>query len=258
MRICSPWVLEWWLAVRSARKVREENERRFIVQAPRENERYEEVIQFLLDRGLDEYAVRVGSIPSRSLEYIGEVVRHHLPERPIRALHIGNFVGVSLCHVSWMVREKDPSSIVLSVDPNQPHMGIEDPEFHARALLEKFGLLSTNLIIRGYTMAATPGADGASVNVLAALQPICGRAFELVLIDGSHEEHYLSDEFRAVRGLLADNSIVVFDDIEDFAGVASVFGQVLRDETVVKLGEDGRVGIVQVRLADRVSSGATF
>jgi predicted O-methyltransferase YrrM len=249
-------VLEWWLAQRAQRKVRQVNEAKLIRGAPRESERYEQTIRFLLDRGLDEYAVRVGSIPEDSLEFVSRVAREQMSHQtPVRALHIGNFLGISLCHLSWLVQELHPASIIVSIDPNQPHLGIEDPESHARALLEHFGLLSTNLIIRGYTMAGSPAPGGraplASENVLRALKPLCPRRFNFVLIDGNHDESYLFKEFSALRELLADQSIVVFDDVADFDGVSRVFGQTLQDGSLTPLGQDGRVGIVQTQVAER-------
>jgi len=221
--------------------------------APRASERHEEAVRFLLERGLDEYAVRVGSMPEDSLEFVSRFVRENLRARsPVRALQIGNFLGVSLCHLTWAVRELHPSSVVVSIDPNQPHMGVEDPEAHARALLKHFGLLDGNLIIRGYTMEGPSGAgahgSGVAEHVLESLGRLCHRAFDLVLIDGNHEERYLSEELAALRELLADRCIVVFDDIVDFGGVATVFKHILEEESVIQLGQDGRVGIVQIEV----------
>ena len=85
------------------------------------------------------------------------------------------------------------------------------------------------------------------------------RAFNLVLIDGNHEQDYLANEFAALRDLLADACLVVFDDVGDFAGVSQVFKQAVKDGSVEELGEDGRVGIVRTRAramaGDRGGSG---
>lgn len=222
--------------------------------------RVKEAIRFLLGRGLDEEAVRAGSMAEDSLSYIGEVVRDRLPsDRGVLALHVGNFVGVSLCYFSWLVRERHPESLVVSVDPNITHRGIEDPQTHVLALLHHFGLLGNNLVIPGYTLEQTAGETFTDrfetdylvglgcENVLASLARHGEKRFDLVLLDGNHEEDYLAREFAAVEPLLADNGIVVFDDVGgSWEGVARVFGRVLQDANFVELGHDKRVGIVQI------------
>jgi predicted O-methyltransferase YrrM len=223
---------------------------------PPRQTRVEEAVRFLVNEGLDEFEVRMGSIPESSLDYLAAAVEHQLPsERPVRALHVGNFVGVSLCYVSWLVTERHPESVVISIDPNIPHRGIEDPQSHALALLEHFQLLGSNLIIAGYTLErsdeATTVADHlrgiACENVLSSLHQLSGATFDLVLIDGKHEETHLAREIAGVRRLVADNGIVVFDDITDWAGVAEVFRETSQDESWVELGQDGRIGILQRR-----------
>lgn len=247
---------------RNARLLRQINAG-IVRDAPPAETRVEEAIRFLLARGLDEEVVRAGSIPEHSLNYIGEVVSARLPShRPVCALHVGNFVGVSLCYFSWLVRERHPDSLVVSVDPDLTHRGIEHPQAHAFALLHHFGLLSNNLIIPGYTLEQTAGETinerfetdylktlGCE-NVLATVARLCGKRFDLVLLDGNHEEDYLAREFAAVGSLIADNGIVVFDDVSNsWEGVARVFSRALQDSRVVELGQDGRVGIVQVGVA---------
>lgn len=255
MRILSPWILEWWLWKRALRR----NETRLIVRPPRSSGTVEQAIRFLLDRGLDEHQVRAGSMPGASLDFVSSVVVDRLPaDRPVRALHVGNFVGVSLCYFSLLVRERHPKSVVVSIDPNVPHRGIENPEFHVRSLLAHFGLLDSNLIIRGYTLARPMGVDDGGVgpgceNVLASLERSCGVSFDIVLVDGHHEESYVEREFAALRGLVAVDGIVVFDDVRDWKGVASVFRRALQKESIVELGRDERVGILQVRTALAVS-----
>jgi hypothetical protein len=230
---------------------------------PAAETRVEEAIRFLVARGLDEEAVRRGSMPEDSLNYICEVVSARLPsDRPVRALHVGNFVGVSLCYFSWLVRERHPDSLVVSVDPNITVLGIEDPQAHALALLHHFGLLGSNLVIPGYTLEQTAGetinerfetdyVKGLGCeNVLATVARLCGKRFDLVLLDGNHEEDYLAREFAAVGSLLADDGIVVFDDVStEWQGVARAISRVLHDSRLVELGHGGRVGIVQVGAA---------
>lgn len=194
-------------------------------------------------------------MPAASLDYLAETVSDHLPsDRPLRVLHVGNFVGVSLAYITWLVSERHPESLVVSIDPNIPHREVENPQSHAFALLDHFNLLSRNVIINGYTLergdfelteeAAAKAA--ACENVLSSLHALVGRGFDLVVVDGNHAEDYLAREIAAIRDLLAINGIVVFDDIGDWPSVAAVFKRVSGDERFVKLGNDGRIGILQL------------
>src|SRR5438270_9107261 len=246
-RIFTPWGLEWWLWKRARRRHRLQAEARLRA-APPSNTRVEDWIRFLVARGLDEYQVREGSVPEDSLDYMAEQVLARLQsDRPLRALHIGNFVGISLSYISLLVRERHRDSLVVSVDPNIPHRGIDNPQSHAVALLDHLGLLERNLMITGYTLersdeAVTDSGYAAGVgpeNVLAALFEFAGPSFDLALIDGSHEEQYLAREIAAVRRLLRDDGIVVFDDVKEWAGVAKVFRETAADDRAVELGENG-------------------
>ena len=116
-------------------------------------------------------------------------------------------------------------------------------------------MLDRNLIINGFTLersddeALTEEAclrAAACENVLSSLHDL-GQRFDLVVIDGNYEEDYLGREIAAIRGLLADNGIVVLDDITAWPGVAAVFKRVSGDGSFVKLGDDGRIGIIQLQ-----------
>ncbi len=252
LRLITPWGIEWWLFRRRAKRAAAAYEADVVRRPPPRERRVEEAIRFLVGRGLDEQQVRQGSIPAHSLDFIGERVFERLPsDRPVRALQIGNFVGVSLCYLSWLVTERHPESVVVSIDPNATHRGIEDPQGHALALLHHFDLLRTNVIICGYTVDWTLGeqlrADGlACENVLSSLTRFVGEGFDLILLDGNHDESYLSRELDALRALMTDGSIVVFDDIREWEGVRAVFGRALDEQRFVSLGDDGRVGILQL------------
>jgi predicted O-methyltransferase YrrM len=222
--------------------------------------RVEESIRFLVDRGLDPVQVRDGSMPAQSLDYLAAKISDRLPsDRPLRALQIGNFVGVSLAYITWLVGERHPESLVVSIDPNIPYLEVEDPQSHAMALLAHFKMLDRSVIIGGYTLERGDEAlaedayarSDACENVLGSLDALLGPRFDLVVIDGNHEEDYLDREIDAIRGLLAAGAIVVFDDITDWPGVAAVFERVSADEAFVKLGDDGRIGIVQLQHSDR-------
>jgi hypothetical protein len=260
VRLVTPIGIELLFIARRNAKRLDDIEANIVRSTPAAATRSEAAIRFLVTRGLDEEAVRGGSIPEANLDFVGDVVAAHLPtDRPIRALHVGNFVGVSLCSVTWLARDRHPDSVVVSVDPNMTHRGIDDPQSHVLALLHHFGLLANSLIVPGYTLEQTAGEtvndkfetdyleNLACENVLAALGRLCGQRFDLVLLDGNHEEEHLEREFTAVGSLIADGGIVVFDDVSDsWDGVSNVFRRVVHRSQVTELGQDGRVGIVRV------------
>jgi SAM-dependent methyltransferase len=257
VRIFTPWGVEWLLWKRSREKERERVLAAQIPEAARTSNSFqlEEAIGFLVDRGLDAVQVREGSIPATSLHYLAEAVMDRLPSgRPLRALHVGNFVGVSLSYITWLVTERHPQSLVVSIDPNIPHREVEDPQSHTFALLDHFKMLSRNLIINGYTLERSDeplteepfAAAAACENVLSSLRALAGASFDLILIDGNHEEKYLSKEIAEIRRLLARKGILVLDDVVDWPGVAAVFERVAADDSFVKLGDDGRVGVLQL------------
>jgi hypothetical protein len=259
LRFVTPWAIEWWLYTRGQpRRVakRAELDARIVREPPPEPQRVEEAVQFLLRRGLNEEQVRGGSMPGEALRYTREVIFERLPDdRPVRALHIGNFVGVSLCYFSWLVCERHPESVVVSVDPNIEHRGIIDAESHVLALLHRFGQVENNLLLRGYTLGCSDDwalADDyegriACEGVLHSLESLGAGTFDLVVIDGTHEENYLKREVAALRRLLADDAIVVLDDVQDWPGVAAVFRQMAQEDSFQELHQDGRVGILQRR-----------
>ncbi len=259
-RLVAPDGVERLLTSRRNKKLLRQIEANTVGHAlPAAETRVEEAIRFLVSRGLTETSVRAASMPEESLEYIAEIVTDRLPyDRPVRALHVGNFVGVSLCYLSCLVLDRHADSVVVSIDPNIAHRWIGDAQGHVIALLHHFGLLSNSLIIPGYTLERMPEIRTntlnanyplACENVIASLARVCGQQFDLVLLDGNHEEDNLAREFDALRSLLAEHSVVIFDDVgtAGWPGVGKVFGRVLGEHGFVELGHDGRVGILQLR-----------
>ena len=236
-------------------RARAENRRRI---TPDPDPQAEDAIRFLVARGLDEKTVRYGSIPDTSLTFMARVVAPRLPrDRPVRALHVGNFVGVSLCYFTALIRRQHRGSVVVSVDPGTMHRGVASPQSHVLSLLHQYGLLSNSLIIPGYTLEQTFGEVGAPdesdlshglacVDVLASLAALHPDPFDLVLLDGNHDRVHLEREFVALREHLADGSIVVFDDIDEWVGVTELFQRVLQQGRCTDLGNDGRLGILEI------------
>jgi predicted O-methyltransferase YrrM len=229
----------------------------------------EAALDFLVAQGLDEAQVRAGSIPESSLRFAGDLLRGHLSrERPLRVLHVGNFVGMSLGYFTSLAQELHEDSVVVSIDPNMRHQRVADPQSYVVALLNHFGLLGNSLIVPGYTLEQNLGDplpdapedryldELACHRVLASLGHLQPAGFDFVMLDGNHDATYLRREFAALRPLLAADAIVGFDDVNEFwPGVQAVFREVVAtaDDRVIDLGSDGRVALLQTG-QDPVSS----
>ena len=221
----------------------------------------EESARFLAARGLDADQVRDGSVPQASLDYAGSLVASELPrDRPLLALHIGNFVGVSLAYLSALLTDRHPGSRVVSIDPNVVHRGVEDPAGHVFALLDHFGLLAGNLVITGYTLeqnvneeyeldpAVSYEAERRPEHVLRSLAAWTGKPFDVVFIDGNHDGRYLEREIAQLRQLLRPSGLLILDDVDEAAWrmVAEIFDRLASDEAFEELGRDGRLGVLRM------------
>ncbi|HEY7152191.1 MAG TPA: class I SAM-dependent methyltransferase [Solirubrobacterales bacterium] len=225
-----------------------------------------DAIEFLVARGLPEDEVRWGSVPEPSLQWSAELLRSRLEGgRPLLALHIGNFVGVSLGFYTALLIEHHPDSVVVSIDPDITHRGIDQPQGHVIALLGRFGLLSNSIIIPGYTLEQnlgdTPGehatetvlAERACEGVLRSLETANVGPFDLAVVDGNHEAAYLSRELELLTRLLRPGGLLVVDDVEVGAwdDVVEAFDAALASSpgTLREIGRDGRMGMLEVAAA---------
>jgi predicted O-methyltransferase YrrM len=227
----------------------------------------EQVLAFLGARGLAEAHLVEGSVPERSLEYIRRLAILPLDSsRCLTALHIGNFVGVSLAFVAAALRQRHPDSLVVSVDPNLAHRGINNPQAHVAALLTACGLQANAMIIAGYSGRKSISNDGvvyagydpqqefpkecACEESLRNLGKLCPRAFDLVLMDGNHEAAYLVTEIQAVLPLMKPGGFLVLDDVTAaWEEIREVFSR-LASFGLVPSGTDGRVGIARLSSKD--------
>jgi len=224
----------------------------------------EESVRFLSARGLDAGQVRDGSVPQASLDYAGSFVTSELPrDQPLLALHIGNFVGVSLAYLSALLNDLHPESRVASIDPNVVHRGVADPAGHVFALLDHLGLLASNLVITGYTLeqnvneeyepdpVASYQAERRPEHVLRTLAAWTDERFDLVFIDGNHDGRYLAREIAQLRQLLRPSGLLIVDDVDEAAWrmVAEIFDRLTADEAFEELGRDGRLGILRMSQA---------
>jgi predicted O-methyltransferase YrrM len=227
---------------------------------------YGAAVTYLVARhGIPEGQVREGSIPEASVQSIVDWVRGNLPsDRPLRALHVGNFIGVSLGHLFAGLRAVHPESLVLSVDPNIPHRGVEHPQDVVIDLLEHFGMHDGHLLVCGYSLEKSVSNDGvvtytgydpsrefaneqAPDNTLAGLLA-AGLRFDVALIDGNHEPDYLRREVAAISQLLRPGGVLALDDVDVWwRELAAVFTELIESDEwpFEQAGYDGRVGLLR-------------
>ncbi len=255
--------------LRKRRAGREQTARETLLQKYRQNCKsaqfdYEGAVAFLAKEGLNEHQVREGSMPEAALAYCTAKLAELLDsKKPLVGLHVGNFVGISLGAFTAATRAMHPESFVLAIDPNIPCRGITHPQDKVAKLLNFFGLQNHVLLICGYTMEKSLSNDGnaytdydpiASVTqensfekALPKLNALSPHQFDFAIIDGNHEQAYLEKELREVSNLLRPGGVLIIDDVSDhWFGVKAAFEKFAQKSTVRVVGENGRVGIVQM------------
>lgn len=220
---------------------------------------YAEALRFLADAGLDIEVVRAMSMPEASLQYCCNHLRSD--GGPLRGLHIGNFVGVSLAHFSANIKKLHEDSRIVSIDANLQQRGIGNPADIVVALLREFGLERDALMLIGYSLEGTGPDREARYDPARPLEAIATekrlegqlealhllglRSLDFAVLDGSHDQAYVTRELVAVRGMLRANGLVFLDDASpmwpdlqrQFSDAAAVGFEVV--------GSDGRVGVMR-------------
>jgi Methyltransferase domain len=200
---------------------------------------FEEAVEVLVSRGIDDHTVRLGSIPESALTLARDAIAEHCPRRPLRVLHVGNYLGISLAAISDIVVRHDPGSVVVSIDPNLKHHGVEDPQRHVLALLDHFGLQRNSVVVCGYSLQRA--ANETRVGTFAD-HPACedtlrsferlGVRFDLALIDGNHGQDYVRGELARLRGLLSDRAVLILEDVfDDRTALQSCSTQLMADDS---------------------------
>jgi Methyltransferase domain len=222
---------------------------------------YDAAIDHLVRRGwTTERHTRMGSIPVASLERAVEVLTRELPAVAPRLLHVGNFLGVSLSYVLDWARGRD--GVVVSVDPNIPHRGVEEPQDAVCDLLAHFGLAENHLLMCGYSLGKSLSNDGvvfddydpasawsaesAPENVLLTLRRL-GHRFDAAFIDGNHDPDYLRAEIAHITEMLVPGGLLVLDDVDAaWEQIRGVFDEVvISDWPLEAVCADGRIGILR-------------
>lgn len=229
---------------------------------------YTEGLGLLVARGCDEEAARSGSIQDGSLRFIAKTIEERLPgTTPLNALHVGNFVGLSLASLTSTLVRRNPSSTVVSIDPNIPHLGVQHPQDHVLALLTHFGLQHNSLLICGYTLEKVLGNDALRMTDYDPLSAFAGEvacegaleslnrlpvSFSVAVIDGNHDASYLRRELQVVDSMLDQGGLLFLDDVSAvWQGIRELFKELGGDSSssFEQVGYDGRVGALRKRVA---------
>lgn len=222
---------------------------------------YDNCVEFLSNLGCEEFHVRDGSMPKSSLLYCERVINKNLPDKPLKVLHVGNFVGVSLACITSIVLKQDLRSLVLSIDPNIRHRNIENPMDKTVRLLSHLNFQKNSLILTGFSLAKNLANDGfvfdgydpsemflreySLENQLDNLSALMPAVFDLAIIDGNHDPQYLEQEISVLDKLVRRGGILILDDVDEaWAGVQDLF-QKLSIDRYTKIGTDGRIGILR-------------
>ncbi len=225
---------------------------------------YNCVISDLVEKGLDEDQVRAGSMPFKSLLAVKNIIDKNFSNSTIIALHVGNFVGVSLAFFTKSILDScKQNSLVISIDPNLTHRGISNPMEYSNYLLGKYNLDKNSLVVCGYSLDKSVSNDGenydekynpfekfenenAPQNVLENLWLVRRNFIDLVLIDGNHEVSYLENEINKVSLLMRDTGIIILDDIDPvhWKDLFDLFEKLDRGQYRV-LFTDNRIAVIQ-------------
>ncbi len=230
---------------------------------------YSAAIEFHCAKGLPRGHVVGGSMPESTLAFCSETLDRLIPstdDRPLVGLHIGNFLGVSLSHFVNYVRQRNEKSVVVSVDPNLTHQGIEFTQKHVIAILNHFGLHRNAIVCVGYSTNKTVSNDGIAFvdengieydpysgfqneqsceNTLSNLCAISPGKFDFAVVDGNHEGSHLRRETAMVRRLLRPEGILILDDVSDAWTEIKAEYDDLRSKGWRAVTADGRVGVLQ-------------
>jgi predicted O-methyltransferase YrrM len=221
---------------------------------------YEDASSFLDSLGIDPSQSREGSMPRDSLQFMQSHFDRLDASRPIIALHVGNFLGLSLAYLAYTLSRLHPNSRVISIDPNLTHRGIARTMETVLAVLNHFGLEDRVAILTGYSLEKNASNQGmifagydpvanwenerACTHQLDLLKALAPGRFDLCLMDGNHDADYLQRELERVRQLLRPGGLLVLDDVSTaWPEIQSVFTAISPDR-FEKLSADGRIGLL--------------
>jgi Methyltransferase domain len=212
-----------------------------------------DALDFLAAMNCDRSDISRGSMPERSLDFACRELEQRISARPVLGLHVGNFVGVSLCHFTNFVRRIDDRSVIVSIDPNLDHRGIKNPLEKVIRCLNRYNLQGNSLVLTGYSLERSPigvtnpeatfDHEFSCENQLPQLARLMSGRFDFAVIDGNHDGPYLTREIAAIDHLLKPDGLFVLDDV-DWDSVGGVY-RTLETQCHDRLATDGRVGLAR-------------
>jgi hypothetical protein len=231
---------------------------------------YNNSISYLLKKGINPSDLFGGSMPLESIKEIDIFLKNNIVSKssnePLIALHIGNFVGVSLnCFTFTICNQNKNNSRVISIDPNINHRGIENPAKFVSELLSLNNLEDSSVMITGYSHEKSLSNDGnifhdaydpllnlnneyAPTNVINSISLFLKKKISVVLIDGNHDVSYVIKELNFIKKLLAEDAIIILDDIDEknWKELFDLYNNLSNDE-FEKQFSNGRIGILKYK-----------
>jgi hypothetical protein len=139
---------------------------------------------------------------------------------------------------------------VIAIDPNIVAAGIKNPQEHVIELLARYDLLSSVLLLTGYSFERTEFAPNDLTEELSPsgtdALPQLGRLpvrFDSALVDGNHRGTTVERELAWLRQRLRRRSVVFLDDATDeWPEIRDVFAGA---RGYARVGHDGRIGALR-------------
>ena len=227
------------------------------------------LIDFVVSRGVDRTQATEGAMPEASLAFLASILSEYSDSsRGLRGLHIGNFLGISLTYLADVARKIHAESLVVSVDPNLEHRGIQHPQDHVCAMLDHFGLSDNVMICCGFSHEKNVSNDGrnylenrllksseveqriaqehAPHSVIEHLKQLQVAAFDFALIDGNHESAYVENELEKIHPLMSKGGFVFMDDVSEGWPMLKQVFENCSQSLYRSFEADGRVGVLEV------------
>lgn len=171
-------------------------------------------------------SVREAALPSKSEFWCRFLYWLTVEARPKTVLEFGTCVGISAAYQAAALRDCElTESRIVSME------GSPSLAERSRQTIDELGL--------------TPFVDIECGRFSDILPSVTGQSgpFDVVFIDGHHDETATVEYFEALRNATTQNAIVIFDDVRWTDGMRRAWKRVKRDDRVETSIDLGSVGI---------------